>query len=264
MSDNSDLNEDEISNNSQQENIEEQNEENEEEQEQNENIEEEEDINEEYINEGNYNNDELTVEELHEKIKRSGVLYMSRVPIGMKIIDIRKLLDDYGIQRCYFVPYKKKLHNVDGKRVQAYKEGWIEFEDKIYAKLAEYQLNGKPIGGNKKCIYRDELWNLKYLHKFKWNDLVESMTMERKIQEKKLKMEIAQSKRENDFIIKNYEKSKKYLNKKREMEKDNNNEDIENKEKEKNDNNNKKIKNIEGKEFNKKDYSKYKQKKLVD
>ena len=222
MSDNSDLNENEISNNSQQENIEEQNEENEEEQEQNENIEEEEDLNEEYINEGNYNNDELTVEELHEKIKRSGVLYMSRVPIGMKIIDIRKLLDEYGIQRCYFIPYKKKLHNVDGKRVQAYKEGWIEFEDKIYAKLAEYQLNGKPIGGNKKCIYRDELWNLKYLHKFKWNDLVESMTMERKIQEKKLKMEIAQSKRENDFIIKNYEKSKKYLNKKREMEKDNN------------------------------------------
>ena len=147
MSDNSDLNEDKISNNSQQENIEEQNEENEEEQERNENIEEEEDINEEYINERNYNNDELTVEELHEKIKRSGVLYMSRVPIGMKIIDIRKLLDDYGIQRCYFVPYKKKLHNVDGKRVQAYKEGWIEFEDKIYAKLAEYQLNGKPIGG---------------------------------------------------------------------------------------------------------------------
>ena len=62
-------------------------------------------------------------------------------------------------------------------------------------------------------------------------------------------MEIAQSKRENDFIIKNYEKSKKYLNKKREMEKDNNNEDIENKEKEKNDNNNKKIKNIVGKEY---------------
>ena len=210
MSDNSDLNENEISNNSQQENIEEQNEENEEEQEQNENIEEE-DFNEEYIKEGNYNNDELTVEELHEKIKRSGVLYMSRVPIGMKIIDIRKLLDDYGIQRCYFVPYKKKLHNVDGKRVQAYKEGWIEFEDKIYAKLAEYQLNGKPIGGNKKCIYRDELWNLKYLHKFKWNDLIENLTMAKKMQEKKLKLEIAQSKRENDFIVKNFEKSKGLL-----------------------------------------------------
>ena len=247
-SDNSESNKDAISNNSKNDdnNNEEQNEDKEEEQ--SENIE---DIDKEFINQPN---DELTVEELHEKIRRSGVLYMSRVPIGMKIIDIRKLLDDYGIERCYFVPYKKKLQNVDGKRVQAYKEGWIEFEDKLYAKLAEYQLNGKPIGGNKKCIYRDELWNLKYLHKFKWNDLVESMTMEKKIQEKQLKMEIAQSKRENDFIIKNYEKSKKYLNKKREMENSDNKESEEEKD----------IKKNKLKEFDKKDYSKYKQKKLID
>jgi len=200
-----------------------------------------EDINDLFIKE---ENDELTVEELREKIRRSGVLYMSRVPIGMKIIDIRRLLEDYGIQRCYFVPLKKKLQNVDGKRVQAYKEGWIEFEDKIYAKLAEYQLNGRPIGGNKKCIYRDELWNLKYLHKFKWNDLVEDMTMKRKKQEKELRMEIAQSSRINNFIVKNYEKSKKYLNKKREMEA-NNKED-------------------ENKEINMKGNVKYKQKKLVE
>ena len=259
MSDKSESNEEIPSENSKKDNNEAQNEENEEDE--NQLIE---DINEKYkyMNE---TNDELTVEELREKIRRSGVLYMSRVPIGMRIIDIRKLLDDYGIQRCYFVPYKKKLQNVDGKRVQAYKEGWIEFEDKIYAKLAEYQLNGKPIGGNKKCIYRDELWNLKYLHKFKWNDLVESMTLEKKIQEKELKIEIAQSKRENDFIIKNYEKSKKYLNKKREME----NEDNDNKDKDdvknNNDNNiNKEKKKIKNKEFNKKENNKYKQKKLVE
>ena len=259
MSDKSESNEEIPSENSAKDNNEAQNEENEEDE--NQLIE---DINEKYkyMNE---TNDELTVEELREKIRRSGVLYMSRVPIGMRIIDIRKLLDDYGIQRCYFVPYKKKLQNVDGKRVQAYKEGWIEFEDKIYAKLAEYQLNGKPIGGNKKCIYRDELWNLKYLHKFKWNDLVESMTLEKKIQEKELKIEIAQSKRENDFIIKNYEKSKKYLNKKREME----NEDNDNKDKDdvknNNDNNiNKEKKKIKNKEFNKKENNKYKQKKLVE
>ena len=259
MSDKSESNEEIPSENSEKDNNEAQNEENEEDE--NQLIE---DINEKYkyMNE---TNDELTVEELREKIRRSGVLYMSRVPIGMRIIDIRKLLEDYGIQRCYFVPYKKKLQNVDGKRVQAYKEGWIEFEDKIYAKLAEYQLNGKPIGGNKKCIYRDELWNLKYLHKFKWNDLVESMTLEKKIQEKELKIEIAQSKRENDFIIKNYEKSKKYLNKKREME----NEDNDNKDKDdvknNNDNNiNKEKKKIKNKEFNKKENNKYKQKKLVE
>ena len=250
MSDKSESREELPSDDSKKDNNEEQNEEKEEDE--NQLIE---DINEKYKY-MNQKNDELTVEELREKIRRSGVLYMSRVPIGMKIIDIRKKLDNYGIQRCYFVPLKKKLKNVDGKRVQAYKEGWIEFEDKIYAKLAEYQLNGKPIGGNKKCIYRDELWNLKYLHKFKWNDLVESMTLEKKIQEKELKIEIAQSKRENDFIIKNYEKSKKYLNKKREME----NEDEDEENNDKNDiNNNKENKKIKNKENNK-----YKQKKLVE
>ena len=195
------------------------------------------------------NKKELTIEELKEKIRRSGVLYMSRVPIGMKISDLRKLLEDYGMERCYLVPLKKKMENIDGKKVQAYKEGWIEFNDKIYAKLAEYQLNGKPIGGSRKCPYKDELWNLKYLHKFKWNDLIENITMEKKMQEKKLKIEIAQSKRENDFIIKNYEKSKKYLNKKT-----NNPENESEKEKQENKNN---------KEYNIKDFTKYKQKKLV-
>ena len=214
--------------------------------------EEEEQSNEE---EDNIRENDLTVEELKEKIRRSGVLYMSRVPIGMKISELRKLLEDYGIERCYLVPLKKKMENIDGKKVQAYKEGWIEFDDKIYAKLAEYQLNGKPIGGGRKCPYRDELWNLKYLHKFKWNDLIENITMEKKIQEKKLKIEIAQSKRENDFIVKNYEKSKKFLNKKK------NNTENENGEK------NEKVgeKNIKNKnkEFNEKDFTKYKQKKYI-
>ena len=204
-----------------------------------------------YEDEYDINQNELTIEELKEKIRRSGVLYMSYVPIGMKISDLKKLLEDYGVERCYLVPLKKKMENIDGKKVQAYKEGWIEFSDKIYAKLAEYQLNGKQIGGNKKCPYKDELWNLKYLHKFKWNDLMENIMMEKKMQEKKLKIEIAQSKRENDFIIKNYEKSKKYLNKK--TNNPSNNENDEKKDKlSKNE-----------KEFNIKDFTKYKQKKLI-
>ena len=67
---------------------------------------------------------------------------MSPVPICMKISDLRKLLEDYDMERCYLVPLKKKMENIDDKKVQAYKEGLIEFNDKIYAKLAEYQLNG--------------------------------------------------------------------------------------------------------------------------
>ena len=214
-----------------------------------ENLNNQEEINDIDINEKDNNINELTLEELKEKNRRSGVLYMSRVPTGMKVSDLRKLLEDYGMERCYLVPLKKKMENIDGKKVQAYKEGWIEFNDKIYAKLAEYQLNGKPIGGSRKCPYKDELWNLKYLHKFKWNDLIENITMEKKMQEKKLKIEIAQSKRENAFIIKNYEKSKKYLNKKT-----NNPENNSEKEKQES---------IINKEYNIKDFTKYKQKKLV-
>ena len=43
------------------------------------------------INEKISNINELTLEELKEKNKRSGVLYMSKVPIGMKVSDLRKL-----------------------------------------------------------------------------------------------------------------------------------------------------------------------------
>ena len=213
------------------------------------------DINEE---EDNIQGNDLTVEELKEKIRRSGVLYMSRVPIGMKISELRKLLEDYGMERCYLVPLKKKMEIINGKKVQAYKEGWIEFNEKIYAKLAEYQLNGKPIGGSRKCPYRDELWNLKYLHKFKWNDLIENITMEKKIQEKKLKIEIAQSKRENDFIVKNYEKSKKFLNKKK-----NNTENTEKEKGEKKQEEEEKDNKNKNKEFDLKDFTKYKQKKYI-
>ena len=212
------------------------------------------DVNEEDLDAYDINENDLTVEELKEKIRRSGVLYMSRVPIGMKISELRKLLEDYGMERCYLVPLKKKMENIDGKKVQAYKEGWIEFTDKIYAKLAEYQLNGRPIGGSRKCPYKDELWNLKYLHKFKWNDLIENLIMEKKIQEKKLKIEIAQSKRENDFIIKNYEKSKTLLKKK--IKNLDNENDVKDKVNEKS---HKKNEN----EFKLKEFTKYKQKKLI-
>lgn len=193
---------------------------------------------------------EISLSKFKEKTRRSGVLYLSRIPVGMKPQDLRKLLDDYGMKRCYLVPLKNKLETIDGQKVQAYKEGWVEFDDKIYAKLAEYQLNGRKIGGSKKCPYKDELWNLKYLHKFKWNNLIENITMEKKIIEKKLKTEIAQSKRESDFIVKNYEKSKRYLNKKT-----NENNTEENNTSEKNDNE---------KNFDKKNYTKYKQKKIIN
>ena len=74
-----------------------------------ENLNNQEEINDIDINEKDNNINELTLEELKEKNRRSGVLYMSRVPTGMKVSDLRKLLEDYGMERCYLVPLKKKI-----------------------------------------------------------------------------------------------------------------------------------------------------------
>ena len=193
----------------------------------------------------------------------------------MTVNSLRKLLEDYGIERIYLVPLKEKKKDENGKKIQCYKEGWIEFEDKIFAKLCEYQLNGKVIGGNKKCPYKDELWTIKYLHKFKWHNLMEKINFDRNVRKNLIKTEIKQGIRENNFIIKNYEKSKA-MNKKRKREeeenkKNQNNEIKENESNEKsendNENDNKKIninnKNDNNDEIKEKIKKKFKQKKPI-
>ena len=161
------------------------------------------------------------IDEFNNKIKKTGIIYLSRIPIGMTIPDLRKLLEKYEIKRCYLVPFKEKKINDFGKKVQAYKEGWVEFEDKILAKLCEYQLNGHPIGGKKSCPYKDDLWTIKYLHKFKWHHLIEKLNFNKNLREKRIKNEIRQGRRENEFMLKIFEKSK-ILNRKREKEKEEN------------------------------------------
>ena len=170
------------------------------------------------------------INEIKEKIRRSGLIYISNIPLGMTVNSFRKLLGDYGIERIYLVPLPEKISDENGKKIQGYKEGWIEFEDKIFAKLCEYQLNGKVIGGNKKCPYKDELWTIKYLHKFKWHNLMEKINFDKNVRKNLLKTEIKQGIRENNFIIKNYEKSKA-INKKRKREEEDNNQEKNNDEK---------------------------------
>ncbi|MCQ2818083.1 MAG: RNA-binding protein, partial [archaeon] len=151
-----------------------------------------------------------------EKIQRTGILYLSHIPEGMKVNDIREKLSEFDVNRIYLVPLKK-IKDSKGNDIQIYKEGWVEFEDKLMAKMAEYVLNGKTIGGKKNCPFKDQLWTLQYIHKFKWHDLMNSINEDKRVREKKLKAEIAQSRRENEFIMKNLERTK-MLNKKKKRE----------------------------------------------
>ena len=49
----------------------------------------------------------------------------------------------------------------------------MEFVDKAVAKNVAKSLNTTIIGGNKNSYYHDDMWNIKYLPKFKWNHLTE-------------------------------------------------------------------------------------------
>ena len=51
----------------------------------------------------------------------------------------------------------------------------MEFHDKRVAKTVALMLNNTPIGGKKRSYYHDDLWNIKYLSKFRWTHLTEKI-----------------------------------------------------------------------------------------
>ncbi|KAF1325491.1 Pre-rrna-processing protein esf2, partial [Globisporangium splendens] len=155
------------------------------------------------------------MEQFKKKAEKRGVVYISRVPPFMKPEKVKHLLDQYGdINRIYLVPEDKTHHKkrvaAGGNRKQSYTEGWIEFEDKKVAKQVAKVLNTRQIGGRKRDYYHDDIWNLKYLKGFKWDHLTEKIAYENRIRDQKLRMEIAQAKKENEAYLEKVEQSKKF------------------------------------------------------
>ena len=54
-------------------------------------------------------------------------------------------------------------------------EGWVECQDKKGARSVATMLNAQPIGGKKGTRWRDDVWTMKYLPKFKWHMLTEQI-----------------------------------------------------------------------------------------
>lgn len=106
-------------------------------------------------------------------IKKSGVVYLSRIPPFMKPQKLRSLLEPYGkINRIFLTPedpleHSRRVRN-GGNKKRSYTEGWVEFVKKKDAKKVCDLLNAQTIGGKKSSWYRDDVWALKYLKSFKW------------------------------------------------------------------------------------------------
>ncbi|KAL9227674.1 hypothetical protein vseg_003335 [Gypsophila vaccaria] len=145
--------------------------------------------------------------------ENKGVCYLSRIPPKMDPLKLRQLLSPFGeVLRIYLVPEDpdagKRRKKSGGFRGQGFSEGWVEFSDKRVAKRVANMLNGEQIGGKKRSQFYYDIWNIKYLSKFKWDNLTEETAQKHAAREEKMRMELVAAKKERDFYISKVEKSR--------------------------------------------------------
>lgn len=148
-----------------------------------------------------------------EAIRKSGVVYLSRIPPFMKPAKLRSLLEPYGtINRIFLAPEDGASHTrrvrAGGNKKRLYTEGWVEFVKKKHGKAACELLNARTIGGKKGSYYHDDLWNLLYLKGFKWNNLTEQIAAENAERASRMRAEISKSTKENRDFVRNVERAK--------------------------------------------------------
>jgi len=151
----------------------------------------------------------VTIEELKAfkaKQERAGIIYISRIPPAMRPSKVRHLMSQYGsVGRIYLQQEDPKRAYLRRKHTSTKKahftEGWVEFEDKRVARSVAEMLNAQPIGGKKGTRFRDDIWTMKYLPRFKWSMLTEHIAHEAAVHREKLRVELSQSRHEqNDYL----------------------------------------------------------------
>lgn len=154
-------------------------------------------------------------EDFNKKLKKRGCIYVARVPPRMTPTKIKSLLNDHAeVTRVYLVEEdasvrKRRKKEYGGSGGKRYIEGWVEFASKRKAKHIAASLNMTPISNQKRNPHYGTLWNLKYLHKFKWSHLTEKVAYERRVREQKLRVEMMQARRENAAYVEMVETGKK-------------------------------------------------------
>lgn len=145
---------------------------------------------------------------------KTGVIYLSRIPPFMKPATLRQLLSPYGtILRIFLTPetapaYTKRVKAGGNKKRSLFIDGWVEFASKKRAKTCAETLNGNILGGKKRGWYHDDIWNIKYLNKFKWDDLMAQVQEEERARESRLRAEINQESRERKAFLENLDRAK--------------------------------------------------------
>ncbi|RKP34058.1 hypothetical protein BJ085DRAFT_3999, partial [Dimargaris cristalligena] len=140
--------------------------------------------------------------------EKRGVVYLSVLPHFMTRRRIRQWLSKIGpvgnvllsegddIGSRIRVAKRKVARKKGSRSRKRYMEGWVEFLDKKHAKEAALRLNNSQVGGRRSDPWYDDIWNIRYLPRFKWEHLTEQVQLERKSMQERILTEELQAKRE--------------------------------------------------------------------
>ncbi|KAI8533564.1 hypothetical protein RHMOL_Rhmol10G0020400 [Rhododendron molle] len=141
------------------------------------------------------------------KAAKRGVCYLSRIPPHMDPLKLRQILSHYGeILRIYLTPEGFPMPHSSIFLGLFYL--FILRLKYIVNEQAGFAEKNSLKGGKKRSIFFYDLWNIKYLSKFKWEDLTEEIAYKNASREQKLALEISAAKKERDFYLSKVEKSR--------------------------------------------------------
>ncbi|MCJ1300565.1 RNA-binding ATPase activator esf2 [Hypocenomyce scalaris] len=145
--------------------------------------------------------------------RKTGVLYLSRIPPFMRPQTVKHLLSPYGtITKLFLTPEPPSSHSkrisTGGNKKRSFIDGWVEFRSKKDAKICAETVNGQIVGGKKGGWYHDDIWNVKYLRGFKWGDLMAQVREEERSREERLRVEVQRAGRERKEFLGNLERAK--------------------------------------------------------
>jgi ESF2/ABP1 family protein len=139
---------------------------------------------------------------------RAGVVYMARVPPGLDVGIVRSLLGRCGpLGRVWLRAETSETiaarRRLGGRRRAGFSDGWVEFQRQRDADSAVALLNGQPIrGATRRGKFQNDLWCLRLLPGFSWDDLVDEIYGTRRERVLRVKSEVAAARRERAFIEK--------------------------------------------------------------
>lgn len=142
---------------------------------------------------------------------KPGVIYLSRIPPFMKPPTLRRLLSPHGtILRIFLTPEPHstylKRRSLGGNKKRSFIDGWVEYSRRKDAKICAEALNAATIGG--RGWYGDDVWNIRYLKKFTWEDLMGGVRQEEREREERIRVGLGREGRERAEFLKGVERAK--------------------------------------------------------